>query len=322
MTLLKLSAVSKFKEGAVVLQDISFGVQLYQKTAIAGATGSGKTTLLKIIAGLVQPDGGEALYKNVRIEGPDEKLIPGHPSVAYLSQHFELRNNYRVEEIFEYANKLSQKAASNLFKLCRVDHLLKRRTDELSGGEKQRIAIARLLIGQPSLLLLDEPFSNLDLFHKQVMKSVIHDISEQLKITCMMVSHDPLDTLSWADQVIILKEGRLLQQGTATEIYRYPVNEYAAALFGSYNIVPSSLAGKNGSPGIVQVNGTHTILRPEAISISTKAKTRLKGKVKQQLFFGSYYEVHVQLKDIDVKVRDANGGFEPGDQVYLSFNAG
>jgi ABC-type Fe3+/spermidine/putrescine transport system ATPase subunit len=322
MSLLKLSAVSKFKDGRAVLENISFGVQTYQKTAIAGATGSGKTTLLKIIAGLVQPDAGEVLLRDVRIEGPDEKLIPGHASIAYLSQHFELRNNYRVEEIFEYANVLSVKAAAHLFEVCRVNHLLKRRTDQLSGGEKQRIAIARLLIGRPSLLLLDEPFSNLDLFHKQVMKSVIHDIAEQLKITCMMVSHDPLDTLSWADQIIILKEGRLLQQGTATEVYRYPVDEYAAALFGAYNLIPSGIAARNGAAAISRTNGKHRIFRPESISISTTEKTKLKGKVKQELFFGSYYEVNVQVKDMELKVRNANGGFQTGDEVYLSFDAG
>ena len=87
-------------------------------------------------------------------------------------------------------------------------------------------------------------------------------------------------------------------------------------------MVPSGLAGKRGTAGITQGNGTHQIVRPEAISISTTGKGKLKGKVKQQLFFGSYYEVHVQLKEVNLKVRDANGGFEPGDQVYLSFDPG
>jgi ABC-type Fe3+/spermidine/putrescine transport system ATPase subunit len=313
MSLLKLSGITKYKDGQTVLKDISFSVRKHQKTALAGATGSGKTTLLKIIAGLVQPDAGEVLFENVKVDGPNEKLIAGHPSIAYLSQHFELRNNYRVEEIFEYANTLSSTEAAALFEVCRVGHLLKRRTDQLSGGEKQRIAIARLLVGSPSLLLLDEPFSNLDLFHKQVMKSVIHDIGEQLDITCMLVSHDPQDVLSWADQVIILKDAVILQQGTAREIYREPVDEHAAALFGYYNSVPASLAGKKKA-----MNGRPLIVRPENIRISKTSKSKIKGTVARVLFLGGYQEIEVVVDDTTLKARTTDGGFSPGDEVYLA----
>src|SRR5687767_9414768 len=171
MSLLKLSAITKYKDGEAVLKDISFSVQKHQKTAIAGATGSGKTTLLKIIAGLVQPDAGEVLFENLRVPGPDEKLIPGHPAIAYLSQHFELRNNYRVEEVLEYANTLPPEESKRLYEICHISHLLQRKTDQVSGGEKQRIALAKLLTTSPRLLLLDEPFSNLDMRHRNVLKS-------------------------------------------------------------------------------------------------------------------------------------------------------
>jgi ABC-type Fe3+/spermidine/putrescine transport system ATPase subunit len=313
MSLLRLSGITKYKDGQTVLKDISFSVQRHQKTAIAGATGSGKTTLLKIIAGLVQPDAGEVWFEDIKVPGPNEKLVPGHPAIAYLSQHFELRNNYRVEEIFEYANTLSPDAAASLFEVCRVSHLLKRRTDQLSGGEKQRIAIARLLIGSPSLLLLDEPFSNLDLFHKQLMKSVIHDIGEQLDITCILVSHDPHDVLSWADQVIILKDAVILQQGSAGDIYRQPVNEHAAALFGYYNILPSGLAGRKKA-----LNGKPVIIRPENIRISKTVKSKLKGIVSRAFFFGGYFEVEVSMNETMIRVRTSDGSFFPGDEVYVA----
>jgi iron(III) transport system ATP-binding protein len=102
--------------------------------------------------------------------GPDEKLLPGHSAIAYLSQHFELRNNYRVEELLDMANKVSAFQAKTIFKVCRIVHLLKRLTNQVSGGEKQRIALARLLVSSPTLLLLDEPFSNLDIVHKSILK--------------------------------------------------------------------------------------------------------------------------------------------------------
>ena len=104
--------------------------------------------------------------------------------------------------------------AATLFEICQVDHLLKRRTDQLSGGEKQRIALCMLLVKCPKLLVLDEPFSNLDPIHKTVLKTVIEDIGKRLQITCMLTSHDPHDTLSWADEILVMKNGKIIQQGT------------------------------------------------------------------------------------------------------------
>ena len=145
-----------------MVDDISFSQKAFQKIAIAGETGSGKSSMLKMIAGLLQPDQGMIYFNDKHVLGPDFKLIPGHPDIAYLSQHFELRNSYRVEELLSYANKLSEEMANAIFEVCMISHLVKRRTDQLSGGERQRIAIARALIRTPKLLLLDEATSALD----------------------------------------------------------------------------------------------------------------------------------------------------------------
>jgi len=183
---------------------ISFTQEKGRKLAIAGETGSGKSTLLKMIAGLAAVGPGEVRFEGSRVLGPLERLVPGQPGIAYLSQHFELWNNYRVEEVLSYANDLSVEESVELYGICHIDHLLARRTDQLSGGERQRIALARLLVKPPRLLLLDEPFSNLDMIHKDILKSVIRDITQRLDITCLLVSHDPLDVLSWADEVLVV----------------------------------------------------------------------------------------------------------------------
>jgi ABC-type sulfate/molybdate transport systems ATPase subunit len=206
------------------------------------------------------------LFEAERVKGPDEKLIPGHPAIAYLPQDFELRNNYRMEELLQYANKLAGEKAGALYEVCRINHLLKRKNDQLSGGEKQRIAIARLLVSSPKLLLLDEPFSNLDMIHKTILKSVIRDIGEQLNITCIMVSHDPLDTLSWADDIIVMKAGKLVQQGTPMQIYQQPVNEYIAGLFGKYNLLDEAHA-KIFLPS-QNVPGKKLLVRPEQFRLT------------------------------------------------------
>jgi iron(III) transport system ATP-binding protein len=204
MALLEVAGIGKKGKEQFIVQNINFTQQLLEKIAIAGETGSGKTTLLKMIGGLAQPDEGTITFEGERVLGPFEKLIPGHPHIAYLSQHFELRNNYRVEEELESKNLLTDAAADNIYRICKIGHLLKRKTNELSGGERQRIVLAKLLTTSPKLLLLDEPFSNLDAIHKNIIKSVLLDIGTQLNTSCILVSHDAADTLSWADRILVL----------------------------------------------------------------------------------------------------------------------
>lgn len=320
MTFLKLLGVGKKEKNTFFVKEISFSQKISQKIAIAGETGSGKTTLLKMIAGLVQPSSGEITLHGEKVVGPVEKLIPGHPKIAYLSQHFELRNNYWVHEILEYANKLSQKEADTLYAVCRIQHLLNRRTDQLSGGEKQRIALAKLLTGSPELLLLDEPFSNLDAIHKDIIKLVVRDIGEKLKITCIMVSHDALDLLSWADIILVMKNGQIVQQGTSQHIYLNPVNEYCAGLFGEYNIIDEKLLEQ--LPDVLghRKENKKILIRPEHINITSHNTGNLNGKVKQVLFFGSYYMIDVDIAQQILTVRANNGSFSINDTIFLSIS--
>ena len=300
------------------MQGVSFTQQKSAKIAIAGESGSGKSSLLKIIAGLVQPDAGEVLFDGERVRGPYEKLVPGHLGIAYMSQHFELRNNYRVEELLSYANELPGEEAATLYEVCRIRPFLKRRTDQLSGGEKQRIALARLLISSPRLLLLDEPYSNLDLIHRDILKAVIRDIGERLHITCILVSHDPADLVSWADEIMILENGQIIQKDTPAMVYSWPVNEYAAGLLGSYNAIPPSGADDfSALPGI-GIKGKTMIIRPENFIIVSKQTPALKGKINKCSYFGSYNELEVALTGSTVKVKAGPGPFKKGATIYLS----
>ena len=277
---------------------ISFTQKKGQNLAIAGETGSGKSTLLKIIAGLTEPSAGTVLFEGERVLGPKERLVPGQPGIAYLSQHFELWHNYRVEEILSYANDLSPQESADLYAICHIDHLMGRRTDALSGGERQRIALARLLVKPPRLLLLDEPFSNLDMIHKDTLKRVIRNIGEQLDITCILVSHDPLDLMAWADEVLVLRNGSVEQQGPPERIYRLPVNEYVAGLFGKYNLI-----GK-------------TFVRPEDIRIVDESN--LEGVVESVVFQGWYYDVEVRLKNSTVVLRTTVETLKKMDRVRIA----
>jgi ABC-type sugar transport system ATPase subunit len=293
---------------------ISFTLEKGRKLAIAGETGSGKSTLLKMIAGLVEAGPGEVLFEGSRVLGPLERLVPGQPGIAYLSQHFELWHNYRVEDVLSYANDLSGEESAELYAICHIDHLLARRTDQLSGGERQRIALARLLVKPPRLLLLDEPFSNLDMMHKGVLKRVIRDIGDKLDITCILVSHDPLDLMAWADEIVVLRDAGIVQQGRPEDIYRAPVDEYVAGLFGKYNLI-----GK-------------TFVRPEEIRIVDggvaapggggmgEGDRALFGRVASVVFQGSYYDIEVHLKNSRLVVRTTRGGLSVGDTIFVALN--
>ena len=319
MDLLQLKNITATIREEIILSDISFSQQPLQNIAVAGESGTGKTTLLKIIAGLFQPITGEVIFDGEKVEGPDEKLIPGHPLIAYISQHFELRNNYRVEEELDYTNQLTSAEATAIYEVCEISHLLHRWTDELSGGEKQRIVTARALIAHPKLLLLDEPFSNLDPGHKQIMKSMINNITNKLKITCILVSHDPHDTLSWAEKIIVLQKGKIIQMGTPKQIYLQPVNEYCAALFGKYNLLNKETAAL--FPGMIKLSdaGKRILLRPEHFKLSDKSyKNAVQVIVNKVNFVGSFQEIEVLVNGEPLLMRCAGEILSPDETLYIT----
>jgi len=310
---LEASHISKQSNDRIILNDISFQQKQFQRFVIAGETGSGKSTLLKIIAGLQKPDSGAVYFNKEKVKGPDTQLVAGHPTIAYLSQQFDLQKFLRVEQILEYASLIPAKEAASIFSVCRIDHLLHRKTDQLSGGEKQRIAIARLLIGKPSLLLLDEPFTNLDMVVKAILKTVIDDIGKKLRITCIMVSHDPADTLAWANEIIVLKDGNAIQQGTPQQIYREPVNEYVAGLFGTYNLLTT---GQQKIIGVKHPVG-NKLVRPEEFRIR-RSKTTNRFHVDEVRFCGNLYELKLTYRQLTVWVATTSDKYSVGDKVEIS----
>ena len=316
MNLLEVSHLFKYNRESVVLNDIDVSFSSFQRLAIAGETGSGKTTLLKTIAGLLQPDAGTVFFQGSKVMGPEEKLLPGHSGIAYLSQHFELRNNYRLDDFLEMASQVGEKEARRIYQLCQIDHLLKRKTDQLSGGERQRTALARLLTTSPRLLLLDEPYSNLDSIHKQTLKAVIDTIVAEGKTSCIMVSHDPLDVLPWAEEILVLQEGRLVQQGKPEQVYRHPATEYVGGLLGDFNLFPAeevlpAEAEENTVPG------KQLFVRPERISLQKDATG--KGRIQEIWFYGSYFLHEVAFGKKVVKAKSLHaGGFEKGDAVSIT----
>ena len=309
MALLEIKNITKQISDHIIVNDISFEQDALQKVAIAGESGAGKSTLMKIISGHIQAGSGAVMFNGERLIGPEEKLLAGHKEIAYLSQHYELLNNYYVKDLIWFQIKVEETAAAQLFEICRISHLLERRTDQLSGGEKQRIALCMLLVKSPKILILNEPFSNLDPMYTDILKAVLEDITDRLQITCLLTSHDPHDTLSWADKIFVMKEGRILQQGTPQEIYYHPVNEYVAGLFGRYNILKPNLAALFG----IKPNRKDVMIRPEAFSINENDS--IKGVIKKISFWGSFYEMEVMVEDVKIIVRMLKNDWRVGEEI-------
>ncbi len=313
---LKVKKLYKKYSENIALQDISFNQNRFEKIALVGASGSGKSTLLKIITGHVQADEGEVLYNDKRLLGPLEQLLPGHKDIAYLSQHYELLNNYIVADLIWFENKLSVEDADELFNICKIKELLKRRTDSLSGGEKQRIALCMLLVKSPKLLVLDEPFSNLDLIHKTILKDVLEGITNKLLITCLLASHDPIDTLSWADRILVLQDGKILQEGTPEHLYKHPSNRYVAGLLGKYNLLTITQVKEIFNIDFIDYY-QDIIVRPEHVKVVQDSNSR--GVVVGIYFYGFYYDVEVLYNKVAILVRVLEPLYKIGDKVRLSF---
>jgi len=299
---------------------ISFTLQRGERLGIAGETGAGKSSLLKMIAGLLQPGKGTIFFEERRVEGPEEKLLPGHRHIAYLSQHFELLNHYRVEEYLSLSSVLEQEEALSLYSLCEIDHVLKRKTSQLSGGERQRVALASALVKRPRLLLLDEPFSNLDFVHKEKIKGLLDAIERSLAVCILIVSHDAADLLSWADRILLIQNGKIVQQGRPSDLYLHPCDAYCAGLLGPFTALSaewlSPFAGISPPPG-----GARTVyVRPEqfAIEITGQYPNAFEARVESIYFLGAFSLVEVICKGVKIKVSAPSSCYEKGQQVYLS----
>jgi ABC-type sulfate/molybdate transport systems ATPase subunit len=285
--------------GGFALENISFSIPQMKKVALMGQTGSGKSTLLKTIAGFIQHKSGNIYFNGKKVLGPNFQLVAGEKGIAYLSQHFELRNNYRMEELFDYANEnFTNEEANQLFELCKVNHLFKRKSTELSGGEKQRVALTRLLLTKPQLLILDEPYSNLDTIHKGLLQKVIDEVTKQYSITCLLCSHDATDVLPWADEILVMQQGKIIQSGTAKEIYIKPQSDYVAGLLGDY------IKMDDEAKKYFNLTSSQIYLRPNNFVISPKGK--FNGIVKSCLYYGYFYMIEVQVQHFLIVIHSIN----------------
>ena len=229
----------------------SFTIDKGKIVAIVGESGSGKSTLLKLLYGLLTPEEGSVYFKTEAIRGPEKKLIPGHDSMKMVTQDFSLNTYAKVYDniasMLPNTNlKYKAEKTQEMLDLLRIKHLAQKRVSDLSGGEQQRVAIAKAIVTEPEVLLMDEPFSQVDTVLKSHLRADIRRLSKQLGITIIIVSHDPVDGLSLADELIVMKRGTVIEQGEPHQLYSSPQNLYTARLLSDCNVLSPEHAADLG----------------------------------------------------------------------------
>jgi iron(III) transport system ATP-binding protein len=286
------------------LQEVSLDVNKGELVAIIGESGCGKTTLLRLIAGLEVPQKGSISIGNRVVASPSEWIKPEKRKIGMVFQDYALFPHLNVAENVRFGltgDKIEQRQRiGEVLELVGLTGYEKRYPHQLSGGQQQRVAIARALAPRPELLLLDEPFSNLDELLKDQVRDELFDLLDTLDITTLFVTHDTRDTLATADKIAVLKNGILQQYGHPRELYYKPENEYVAIFLGKANIlsvtdgaVLQSPVGDFVKPMYINFPVKHICIRPENIVISTSKNEKGRGVVKKMRFFGDYCEYTV-----------------------------
>lgn len=304
------------------VKDINLQIQPGKITAIIGESGSGKSTLLRLLYGLLSPDEGQVQFKGERIWGPEEKLIPGHDAMKMVTQDTDGLNVFakvwdNVAVLMPNTDiKSKEEKTQQVLKQLNILHLAEKRAADLSGGEKQRVAIARALITRPEVLLLDEPFNQVDTSFREGLQQDIRQIVQQTGLTVIMVSHDPAEVLSMADELIVLKQGEILETGHPKTMYQNPQNLYTARLLTNCNVLSKEEARLCG----IVANGNHVVIYPEWAA-TTSSWTRKSWTVKQVLFKGSYEDLLLEKNGVTLRLlNDQPGKYNEGDKLHLKIS--
>ena len=305
------------------VKDTSLTIQPGSFVTLLGPSGCGKTTTLRMIAGFESPDEGEIYLGDEAINA----LTPNKRDTAMVFQSYALLPHYNVFDNVAYGLKLrkvpkgeSERRVMAMLDLVELTGMEGRMTIQLSGGQQQRVALARALVIEPSVLLFDEPLSNLDAKLRVSMRTEIRRIQQRVGITAIYVTHDQSEAMALSDQIIVMKNGVVEQMGTPQEIYYHPKNEFVADFIGEANFLRGTMTGRENGHAVIRVEGhdmpvadrpdmepgrEYTIvLRPEAAHLSDEGGVPC--RVSLSCFMGSYQNYHVQLGDIRIALTEYN----------------
>lgn len=335
----------KTHEDFFAVKDVSLDIAPGEFITLLGPSGCGKTTTLRMVAGFESPDEGEIYLGNEAIN----ELTPNKRDTAMVFQSYALFPHMNIFENIAYGLRVEKLPRSEIIE--RTAHVIDmmqlkgmegRFPNQLSGGQQQRVALARAVVIEPSVLLFDEPLSNLDAKLRESMRDELRALQKRLGITSLYVTHDQSEAMAISDRVVIMKDGNIMQHGSPVEIYEKPASRFVANFIGKANFVEGVFRGKHqdGSavvevlgkellfpnPGDMQeieMNGPCCLsVRPESISLSRDSGD-FPGRVTRATYYGAKIEYEIMLQEQPIIVEIYNPQlterFMEGEEVYMTF---
>ena len=323
------------------VKDTSLEIEPGTFVTLLGPSGCGKTTTLRMIAGFESPDEGEIYIGDEAIN----ELTPNKRDTAMVFQSYALLPHYNVFDNVAYGLKLRKvpkeeikRRVLGMLKLVGLEGMEARMTNQLSGGQQQRVALARALVIEPSVLLFDEPLSNLDAKLRVTMRTEIRRIQQEVGITAIYVTHDQSEAMALSDKIIIMEKGVVAQMGSPHEIYYHPKSEFVADFIGEANFLKGPMTARDGDNVTLNIEGNPVktvgnpdmeigkeytiVLRPEAAALADQGG--LPCEVVLSCFMGSYQNYHVMVGNTLVKLEEHNPKnkriYNVGEKCCLCFD--
>ncbi|MGN6251946.1 MAG: ABC transporter ATP-binding protein [Marmoricola sp.] len=331
MSTLRVEKVSRSFGDLRAVDDVSLVVPHGTLTAVLGPSGCGKTTLLRLVAGFLEPDGGTIAFDDRVVAGAGRSATPQQRRVGYVPQEGALFPHLDVAANIAFGLPRRERRSARVGEVLDLVELpssyLTRHPHELSGGQQQRVALARALAPQPAVVLLDEPFSSLDASLRESTGRAVARALRAAGSTAVLVTHDQSEALSLADQVAVMRTGRLVQAGTPSEVYLHPVDAHVARFVGGANVLPARGEGATArcALGEVRLTGAEhgdvlVVVRPEQLMVHAGAGTGAPALVREVSFYGHDADVRLELADGATVVARVSGHRPPapGEQVALA----
>lgn len=326
---LDIQGISKF-----TLENFSLKVMQGEILTLLGQSGSGKTTLLKLISGLTEPSSGSIKIDDQIVCNENHFLLPEKRKIGMVFQNHGLFPHLSVADnicfgLHKIEKKERQSRLNHMAEITRLTELLKRYPHQLSGGEQQRVALARAMITKPSLILFDEPFSNLDEHLRESLRKEIKEILKENGETAIFVAHDQKDALSISDRIALIHNGQIAQVGTPQEIYTQPQTRYVAEYFGRTNLIEVSTKKDAYSARFGDIKQSHSYeegkkglvaIRPQWCLMNNDSPV-CRGEVVDIVFYGLCQEVTVKTHQEDLFIHlHRHEQVSLGDEIGIEFD--
>jgi ABC-type Fe3+/spermidine/putrescine transport system ATPase subunit len=285
----------QYQPNKPVLKDIHFQLKKGEHLYIMGESGCGKSTLLKLIYGLLDVDKGSIFWNEIKILGPKHNLVPGMDFIKHVAQDFDLMPYISVSEnikkfLSRFYPEESERRTKELLEVIEMTAFANVKVKNLSGGQQQRVAIARALAKEPEIILLDEPFSQIDNFKKNSLRRNLFAYLKEKSISCVIATHDGNDALSFADKMIVIQNNQIIAKGTPNEVYSKPINKYIASLFDDVNEIA--------------INNKTLLLYPHQIKIVENSD--LKATVLNTYFKGFFWLIEANFNEHKVFINSSH----------------